>query len=99
VILPVIFRRVAQAEFDDAAVWYNDKRAGLGTVFIRRVQETLDQIAANPEWHAVVYKDEVRCAPVARFPYSVYYQAQSVRVVIIAVFHNRRDPAVWQARV
>jgi len=35
--LPVVFRRLARAEFDDAADWYEQRRAGLGAAFTAAV--------------------------------------------------------------
>jgi plasmid stabilization system protein ParE len=96
--LPIVFRPEARAEFDEAADWYEQQRAGLGADFIARVQEALDRITANPLLHQVVYQD-VRRAVVQRFPFSVYYQVEPGQVVVIAVFHGRRDPAIWQGRV
>ncbi len=32
--LPVIFRRQARLEFDEAADWYEQERAGLGSQFL-----------------------------------------------------------------
>jgi plasmid stabilization system protein ParE len=40
----------------------------------------------------------VRCALVRRFPYAVYYRVEPERIVVIAVFHTKRDPGVWQSR-
>jgi len=34
---PVILRRLAQAEFDDAADWYEGQRAGRGAAFTAAV--------------------------------------------------------------
>ena len=42
---------------------------------------------------------EVRCVRVKRFPYSVFFLPEASRIVVLAVFHARRDPLVWQARV
>jgi plasmid stabilization system protein ParE len=95
--LPVVLTPEAQAEFDDAFDWYENQRPGLGTVFAERVQDALDRISANPQLHATVFKD-IRKAVVQRFPYSVYYRAETSRVLVIAVFHGRRDPSIWQAR-
>jgi plasmid stabilization system protein ParE len=94
---PLVFRPPAQAEFDDAAVWYQGQRTGLGTDFVAEVQKVLDTIAGQPDRYPVVFGD-VREAPVSRFPYAVYYRVKSDRVVIIAVFHTSRDSSVWQAR-
>src|SRR5207247_9991893 len=91
------FGATAQAEFDGAAVWYDARRAGLGKDFVTEVQRILDTIVNQPDRYPVVYGD-VREAAVRRFPYCVYYRAKADRVVVIAVFHTSRNPAVWQAR-
>jgi hypothetical protein len=44
--VPVVFRRIARGEFDDAADWYEQRQTGLGAAFAAAVQRTLDQIAA-----------------------------------------------------
>ncbi|SRR5260370_14926503 len=95
--LSLVFRNAAQAEFDGAALWYEARCAGLGTHFVAEVQRVLDTIMNQPDRYPVVYGD-VREAAVRRFPYCVYYRAKADRVVVIAVFHTSRDPAVWQAR-
>ncbi len=95
--LPLVFRAAAQTEFDDAAAWYDAQRVGLGAEFVAEVQQVLDTISDQPNRFAVATGD-VREAPVRRFPYYVYYRVKSCWVVIIAVFHSSRDPAVWQGR-
>lgn len=92
--LPVVLR--AEAEFDEAFDHYEGKRPGLGS-FAERVQEVFDRIAANPQLHTTVFAD-VRKAVVARFPYAVFYRAEATRVQVLAVFHHRRDPAIWPGR-
>ena len=64
--LPVVLTADAQAEFDDAADWY-DQQAGLGAAFTAAVRDVLNRIAAVPLLHQVVHKD-VRRAVVRRFP-------------------------------
>ena len=95
--LPVILRRLAYAEFYDAADWYEARRAGRGSVFLAAVQQVLDAIGAKPESHPEVYGD-VREALVSGFPYAVYYRIEPAQVTILAVFHTSRDPADWQRR-
>lgn len=95
--LPVFLRDEAQTEFDEAFDWYENQRAGLGVAFVTRVQEVFDRIAANPFLHAVTLAD-VRKAVVSRFPYCVFYRPHTDRVEVLAVFHNRRNPAIWQSR-
>ena len=52
----------------------------------------------NPQLYAPVFGD-IRLAIVPQFPYGVYYRTETTLIRILAVFHNRRDPAIWQGRV
>jgi hypothetical protein len=42
---------------------------------------------------------EVRCVRVRRFPYSVFFLSEATRIVVLSVFHARRSPSIWQARI
>ena len=96
--LPVTFRWQAKQDLDEAVEWYERQRVGLGRRFQNRVEEVLERISRSPETHGRVYRD-VRCANVRRFPYGVYYRVEPDSLVVVAVFHARRDPRAWQRRV
>ncbi len=76
--LSVIFRRVARNEFDDAADWYEQRLAGLGAAFTAAIQQTLDQIIAQPDFYPTVFRD-VREALVSNYPYCIYYRDETSR--------------------
>jgi plasmid stabilization system protein ParE len=88
----------ARAEFDQAFDWYERKRAGLGLDFADCVQRVFDRISAFPEMYATV-RQRVRKARVAQFPYSVYYRIEQAEILVVSVFHGKRDPRIWQSRV
>ena len=96
--LPVVLIPEARAEFDEAFDWYEQNKAGLGITFADRVQKVYDRISSAPEMYRIVRQD-VRKAGVSQFPYSVYYRVEVTRIVVLAVFHGKRDPRVWQARI
>jgi plasmid stabilization system protein ParE len=96
--LPVALRLEAKLEFDEAFDWYERQRPGLGGSFAACVEEAFERVAKAPELGAKVLR-EVRRAAVRRFPYSLYYTVEADRIVVIAVFHGKRDPKVWQSRV
>ncbi len=96
--LPVVLRRAAQKEFDEAADWYEEKRPNLGREFVHQVQRTFDRVCTNPGRCPVVFEDVRQCI-VDRFPYSILFQVEPKRIVILAVFHHRRNPSVWKQRV
>ncbi len=93
----IILRRLAQAEFGDAADWYEAQRAGRGAAFTAAVRKVLEEIGARPEAHPVVHED-VREALVPRFPYAIDYRQEPRHISVLAVFHTSRDPAEWQRR-
>ncbi len=93
----LVIRRKARADFDEAFDWYEQQRTGLGVEFAERVQVVFDRITATPEIYARVFQ-EIRQARVRPFPYSVFYRIRDDRIVVLAVFHNKRDPKIWQSR-
>src|SRR5688572_991871 len=95
---PTVFRPEAEVEMEEAFTWYQSKRDGLGREFAECIQKVLDRIAANPEVHPKVYH-EIREAIVRRFPYVIYYQVSGDEVVIVSVFHSKRNPDIWKKRV
>ena len=96
--LPVVLRRAAQAEFDEAADWYEQQQTNLGRDFVAKVQMTFDRIGKAPR-HFPVVLEEVRQAIVDRFPDSILFLAEPKRIVVLAVFHHRRDPSIWKRRL
>ena len=95
--LRVVFRRAAKGELEDAAVWSDEERPGLGEEFIREIDDAVARAAAAPQRCPVVFGD-IRRAVARRFPFAVYFRVRSDALVVLAVFHGRRDPAIWQRR-
>ena len=96
-IPPVILRRLAQAEFDDAADWYERRRAGRGAAFTAAVRQVLASAATAPDSYPEVHGD-IREAGVSGYPYAVYYRIDTGQITVLAVYHTSRDPSGWQSR-
>lgn len=90
-------RPEAEADLEDAARWYEQRRGGLGKEFLDEVLRTLGTIEGNPELYARVHGD-IRRAMLNRFPFGVFYLIESEGVVVVAVLHASRDPARWKER-
>src|SRR5689334_14349994 len=93
----VIIRPEAEADIADSQAWYERQQEGLGDEFLERVGEVLKKVELMPELHRVIYHG-VRRAQTRRFPFTVYYLIEADQVVVIGVFHSRRDPRVWKSR-
>ncbi|MFA7387599.1 MAG: type II toxin-antitoxin system RelE/ParE family toxin [Thiohalobacteraceae bacterium] len=94
----VAFRRAAFRELVEAAEWHEERHAGLGTDFAAEINHAIELLKEHPERFPQMHKD-VRCVRVRRFPYSVFFRIEPHRIVVLAVFHARRDPTVWQERL
>lgn len=94
---PLIIRPIAAAEIDEAYLWYESQRTGLGEEFLAEVNGTLDTIREIPELYAVMHRD-TRRAMLVRFPYSLLYRLVNKQVIVVACFHGKRDPKRWQGR-
>ncbi len=93
----VVFRRAAIREFEEAALWYDAQRRGLGEEFIYEIEQSLSSAASAPLRYPLVFGD-VRRTVARRFPYSIYFRIRSDSMVVLAVFHGRRNPAIWHRR-
>jgi plasmid stabilization system protein ParE len=96
--LRIVFRRAAKSEFEDAAVRYAEQPLGLGEEFTIEIEQAVASAAAAPERYPIVFGD-IRRTVARRFPYSAYFRVRQDSIVVLAVFHGRRNPAIWQRRV
>ena len=96
--LRIVFRRAAKSEFEDAAAWCDEQRFGLGEEFIVEIEQAIANAAAAPQRYPIVFGD-IRRTVARRFPFSVYFRVRSDAMVVLAVFHGRRNPTIWQRRV
>lgn len=92
-ILPVTFHRAASSEFIEASAWYESKRSGLALEFIGEIERCVSLASEHPLQFAVI-RENVRRVVAHRFPYSVYFRTEQHRIIVLAVFHSRRDPVI-----
>jgi plasmid stabilization system protein ParE len=92
-----LFRPAAAADVEEAALWYEQRRAGLGREFLAAADEAMSRVMATPEGYSVVYKDRRRVL-LRRFPYALIYRLVDDQVVVLAVMHAKRHPSVWRSR-
>lgn len=94
---PVV-RPAAAADIEEAFLWYEERRSGLGNEFLAAVQRALDNIAARPTTYPMIHRGARRLL-LRRFPYAIFYRVYGEVVVIVACMHVRRDPTRWEARI
>jgi plasmid stabilization system protein ParE len=95
--MQLVVRPAAAADIDDAFLWYEDQRPGLGQEFLAAAQAVIDAIAKHPLRYPVIRRN-TRRALLRRFPYSIYFRVYEEVVVVVACMHGRRSPRRWQVR-
>ena len=93
--LALRLRPRAEADLDEAFAWYERQLPGLGEAFLRSVDACLSRIARHPDAFALVH-GPVRRASLRRFPYGVFYVVRDQWIDVLAVYHGRRRPRVFE---
>jgi len=94
----VIVRPEAEDDLREVFSWYEDSRIGLGYDFLLQVDAGINFIKRNPEIHPIEYKG-TRKHILKRFPYKIIYFVEEEKIIVLAVLHGRRNPALLKNRV
>jgi toxin ParE1/3/4 len=87
---PPRIARKAEREIAAAALWYEDRRVGLGAEFIAELRRTLTEISERPLSFPIDYRS-ARRALLGRFPYKIYFVLLAADdIVVIAVLHAKQ---------
>lgn len=87
----------AETDLEEAYRWYEAQRPGFGEEFLSAAQTVLSSILTSPGQYPVIHR-ETRRALLHRFPYAVLYRLRPDTVIVVAIFHGRRDPRSWESR-
>lgn len=93
----IIITPEAEKDLDEAFEWYEDNSPGLGIDFLNCVDESLKIIGDTPDIYQKVYKN-IRRALTHRFPYGIFYIIEEGMIIVLAIFHAKRDPKIWKKR-
>lgn len=93
-----VLRPAAAADIEEAFLWYERQRAGLGEEFLAAVRSAFDNIVTHPTRYPVIHRNTRRVL-VHRFPYQIFYRVYDEVVVVVACMHGRRDPLLWKSRL
>lgn len=95
----LIFHPDARAEYSESVDWYRTSAGkAMATIFAKAVREAT-RVATVTPYRFPVLEGEVRHFVLARFPYSILYVIDGDIVVVVSVFHHRRDPDEWRRRL
>jgi len=88
---------LVRADLRDAFHWYEDQRPGLGMDFASEFLLHFRALLRRPQLFSVRFAN-VRRLNFQRFPYALFFVAQSNEVWILALLHASRDTQKVLAR-
>lgn len=94
----LIFRPEAELDLSEAVSWYEKKVKGLGANFLLNVEAAIESIIRTLEAFTPIYKN-TRRALVRKFPFGIHYLIEKEKIVVLAIFHARRNPKEWKTRI
>jgi len=95
--MSLVIRPAAAAEIEEAFLWYEGRRTGLGAELLVELETVAHSILENPRLYPVIWRG-TRRALLHRFPYGVFYREKGDDIVVLAFFHGSRDPRIWRRR-
>jgi len=94
--LTVRLRKKALGDIRRIRTWYRRIDPDLEDRFVKALNQAFDQIQDFPFALQVLYRNTRRIS-LKKFPYGVYYLVQESRIIVVAVIHHKRNPALAQA--
>ena len=95
--LPVVWVPEVGEDLKEALAWYENIHLGLGARFALAAEAVANAIAESLSRFQVAHK-RLRRAGVRRFPYGIFFEVETNRIVVIACMHGRRNPNQWKIR-
>ena len=92
------FHELAEIELNDASIFFESKREGLGLRFLAAMEAAVTHIQEHPQASPIIIED-IRRKVLRRFPYSIFYSIKPDRIRILAVAGQRRRPFYWHGRI
>lgn len=93
-----IITKDADRDFIEDFIWYAKKNSDLAERFRENVKKEIEFLSNTPFACALLSK-KVRQAIVHKFPYRIIFVIENRKVIIIAILHEKRSPAIWKKRI
>ena len=89
----------AAQEHKKQVAYYQEIQAGLGARYHAEFLSTLERVCASPNRFRIVLSPDIRRAIFKVFHFDVIYREVDGVVQVLAIAHQRRQPAYWAGRL
>jgi plasmid stabilization system protein ParE len=98
---PVRWTTRASAQLQEAATYLETARSGTGLPFVDQVEAILQFASGYPEIFPRVpdvLGNEVRRGLVSRYGYWIIYEIRQGDILVLAIWHGKREPEGWREK-
>jgi len=95
---PARHHPLARSELIASALFYEERRRGLGERFLQAVEATEVRICEHP-LRGQPFEAGTRKQRVRKFPFAMIYKEYSGFIMVFAVAHFSRKPGYWLERL
>jgi len=94
------FLEEALEDLQESLIWYESKKIGLGQEFYNSVKDSIIRLQEFPKRSQKILTN-VRRFVLKKFPFNIFFiiDEDVYKIKIIAIFHNSRNPYIWQNRI
>ena len=93
-IFEVVFESPASHEVTQAFEWYESRKSGLGSEFLRSVALAHDLLVSDPLRFSVT-RAPFQWIKLRKFPYGLHYRVTGDKVSVLVCLHFRQSPERW----
>jgi ParE toxin of type II toxin-antitoxin system, parDE len=87
----IYYSEEARLDLLEAVKWYNSINIVLGKRLKKEIKNIEKSIKLNPAFASIKYRN-VRTVACKVFPYSIHYEVDQNRILIISIFHFSKEP-------
>lgn len=93
-----VFHPAALQELQEAILFYEGRRLGLGRRFRSAMDAGLNEICEQPNRFPVEALPNIKRHRVRRFPYWIFFREKQDSIQVLAIAHHRQRPQYWIKR-
>ncbi|MBA3313959.1 MAG: hypothetical protein M3552_19670 [Planctomycetota bacterium] len=100
--MPLRVEPIAEAEAEQATLWYERQESGLGWKFFKTFRQRLESIERSPRSFPLVDAEsdrEFRYCLLKPYACRIGFEVRPEDIIVFAVAHVRRGPAYWKRRL
>ncbi len=90
--MPLVFREEAETDIREAFAWYRKNRPHRLPDLVDDLDAAFARLLEAPESHPLQHRT-LRRLLLKKFPYGVYYSIVDDVIVVVAIYHAKRNPA------